>query len=271
MKTIVITGSTSGIGNALVRALCQDNIVFAGYRKTGQNIDLKKLSDNIIPFFIDMENKTSIKLAVNYIKSKTSRVDALFNIAGCVVAGAVEQLDVDDIRKQFEVNTFSHLDFSKQLLDLLDGGRIINISSMSSFGIFPFISPYCASKRALDILFNSMLLETYRNIKIVSVKPGVIATPIWEKSIEQNSQSIELNGDFEKEMKYLVANAHKNSKKGLPVEKVVQLLLKILEAENPKSSYTIGKDAKFAEIFSKLPQDLLNSAIKFTLAKRIQD
>lgn len=271
MKKIVITGSASGIGNALLRELCNDNIVFAGYRKSGQNNELKKLSGNIIPFFIDMENKTSIKLAVNFIKSKTTRVDALFNVAGCVVAGAVEKIDVDDIRKQFEINTFSHLDFSKQLLDMMDGGRIINISSMSSFGIFPFIAPYCASKRALDILFNCMQLETHKDIKIISVKPGVIATPIWEKSIEQNSKSIEQHEDFEKEMRYLVANAHKNSKAGLPPEKVVQLLVKILNEEDPKPSYTIGRDAQFAEVFSKLPQGLLNKIIKFTLSKRIKD
>ena len=271
MKTIVLTGAASGIGNVLLRELCRENIVFAGYRKSGQDEELKKLSDNVRPFFIDMKNKTSVKLAADFIKTKTSKIDALFNIAGCVVAGAVEKLDVDDIRKQFEVNTFSHLDFSKYLLDLLVGGRIINVSSMSSFGIFPFISPYCASKRAMDILFNSMALETHRNIKIISVKPGVIATPIWEKSIAQNTQSVELYGEFEKEMKFLVSNAHKNSKKGLPPQKLTELLLQILNSKNPKSSYTVGKDAKFAEIFSKLPQDLLNTIIKFTFSKRIKD
>ena len=72
-------------------------------------------------------------------------------------------------------------------------------------------------------------------------------------------------------MRYLVANAHKNSKAGLPPEKVVQLLVKILNEEDPKPSYTIGRDAQFAEVFSKLPQGLLNKIIKFTLSKRIKD
>lgn len=87
----------------------------------------------------------------------------MINVAGNVVAGPVETLDTDRLRDQFEVNTFSHIEFMQALLPILDNGRIINISSMSSFGHFPFISPYCASKRALDIF--SMLLQ----LKIIEI------------------------------------------------------------------------------------------------------
>lgn len=134
------------------------------------------------------------------------------NVAGCVVAGVMEKLSVDNIRKQFEVNTFSHLDFTQRLLPLLNNAKVINISSMASFGIFPFVAPYCASKRALDILFNSMSVES--GLKVVSVKPGVIATPLWDKSIELNKDAINNSQDYEKEMKYMVANARKTVQKG---------------------------------------------------------
>ena len=70
-------------------------------------------------------------------------------------------------------------------------------------------------------------------------------------------------------MKYMVANAQNNSKNGLDVQKVVDVLLKIEKTHNPKSSYTIGFDAKIAEIFSKLPQDVLNFIIKFKLAQKL--
>ena len=76
MKTYVITGTTSGIGKALLKALCKDNIVFAGYRKFELEDNLKSLSDNVIPFFIDMENKTSIRLAADFILSKTDKIDS---------------------------------------------------------------------------------------------------------------------------------------------------------------------------------------------------
>ena len=267
MKTIVITGSTSGIGNALLKTLVRDNKVFAGYRNEKYVSDLERLG--AIPFYIDMTRKDSIKLAAAYIKSKTDKIDVLVNVAGCVVAGVVENLDVDKIREQFEVNTFSHLDFTQRLLDLLDGGKIINISSMASFGIFPFVSPYCASKRSLDILFNSLANETRRNIKIISVKPGVIATPLWEKSIEGNKSSIENCNGYEKEMNFLVKNARQNGVKGLDVTDVSDLIYDIIQNENPRESYTVGIDAKMAQIVSMLPQGWQNAIIKFNLKRRV--
>ena len=267
MKTIVITGATSGIGQALLKDLVKDNRVFAGYRNEKYVEDLQKCG--AIPFYIDMKNKDSIKLASAFIKSQTEKIDVLVNVAGCVVAGVVENLDVDKIREQFEVNTFSHLDFSQRLLDLLDNGKIINISSMASFGIFPFVSPYCASKRSLDILFNSFANETKRNIKVISVKPGVIATPLWEKSIEVNKTAIENCEGYEKEMDFMVKNAKRNGVKGLDVSEVSELICDIIDSENPKASYTVGIDAKAAQLVSLLPQDWQNAIIRFNLKRRV--
>ena len=268
MKTIVITGATSGIGNALIKYFAQDNKVFAGYRNEAH---VKALEDlGVIPFYIDMTNSDSIRKAATYIKSQTDKIDTLINVAGCVVAGVIESLEVDRTRHQFEVNTFSHLDFTQNLLDLLEGGKIINISSMASFGVFPFVGPYCASKRALDILFNSFANETKRNVKVVSIKPGVIATPLWEKSININEKSINNCNGYENEMKFMVKNARKNQEKGLDVNEVVKLIVKVDTMKNPKPSYTIGTDAKVAEIISHMPQGVINKLVKFNLSRRIQ-
>ena len=264
-KTYVITGATSGIGNAVLKKLAKDNIIFAGYRNEKYVDELEKIG--AIPFYIDMEKKDSISKACAFIKSKTEKIDALVNVAGCVVAGVMENLSVDKIRKQFEVNTFSHIDFTQRLLPLLNNGKVINISSMARFGIFPFVAPYCASKRALDILFNAMAVES--NLKVVSVKPGVIATPLWDKSVELNKDAINNCTGYDKEMRYMVENARKNGKKGLNVNKVVDLIVKIDRMDNPKPSYTVGFDAKIAEIISKFPQDLINILIKQGIKTKI--
>ena len=260
-KTYVITGATSGIGKALLKFFVKDNIVFAGYRNEKYIEEIKNLG--AVPFYIDMENPNSIADAAGFIKSKTNKIDTLINVAGCVVAGIMEQISPDKIRKQFEVNTFSHLDFTQRLLPLLEDAKVINISSMSSFGIFPFVAPYCASKRALDILFNAMTLES--GLKVVSIKPGVIVTPLWEKSIELNNSSITDCKGYEKQMEYMVSNARRNGQRGLNVEKVVNLIVKVDKMKNPKPSYTIGRDAKFAELISKLPFDVLNKVIKLSM------
>lgn len=261
-KTYVITGSTSGIGKAFLKRIASDSIIFAGYRNEDLKTELESVSPDICPFYVDYAKPETIKDAAEYILSKTDKIDRLINIAGCVVAGPIEKIEISELRRQFDVNVFGHLELTQRLLEKLDGGRIINISSMASFGVFPFVAPYCASKRTLDMLFNSMLLETKHNIEVVSVKPGVISTPLWSKSVEENSKYFEKYGDFQKEMKYLVANALNNEKQGLSVEKVADTILKADSSKKPKLSYIVGIDAFGASLTAKLPQGLVNKLIR---------
>ena len=270
-KIYIITGTTSGIGNALVKKLTSKNTVYAGYRNEKYVDELKNLG--AIPFYIDMEKPETISNAVKYINDIANQTEinkcTIINVAGCVIAGITETLSIEKIKKQFEINTFSHLDFTQQLLNSnFKSAKIINISSMASFGIFPFVSPYCASKRALDILFNGLALES--GIKVISIKPGVIATPLWDKSIELNKDAINNCTGHEKEMKYLVGNAKRNGQRGLTAEKVADFIIKIDNQKNPKPSYTIGLDAKIAELFAKLPFGIQNTIVKTGMKLRIK-
>jgi len=269
-KIYVITGSTSGIGLALTKKLCQESIVFAGYRTESKKLKPDEMSSNIYPFYVDYSKPETIKEAAEYIKSQTEKVDTLINIAGCVVAGPIENIDINEIRRQFDVNVFGHIEMAQNLVDLLTDGKIINVSSMASFGIFPFISPYCASKKCLDMFFNSFLIENKKNIKVVSIKPGVIVTPLWEKSIVENSKNPEICKGYEKEMDYVMKNAQKNETCGLNVNKVVDIIIKADKAKNPKLSYTVGSDAFCAKLISKLPQSVINKIIKCGIKLRIK-
>lgn len=271
MKTYIITGATSGIGNALTKYFAKDNIVFAGYRNSDKAEALRAISSNITPFYVDYSKPETIKEAAEYIKNHTKQADTLINVAGCVVAGATAHIPVSDLRRQFDVNVFGAFEFSQELLPILENGKIINISSMASYGIFPFIAPYCASKRALDILFNALALENKQNIKVVSVKPGVIATPLWSKSVKENSEIMDKCTDYKKESEYLVNNALKNEKKGLNVQKVVQKIVSIDKKNNPKPSYCVGFDSWAASVASKLPQPLLNKIIKFKMGEKFNN
>lgn len=269
-KTYVVTGATSGIGKALIQILSKENIVFAGYRSESKGKELAEISNNIHPFYVDYAKPETIVGAVEYIKSKCEKIDTLINIAGCVVAGPVEKLSMDDVRRQFNVNVFGHIELAQGIAENLKDGRIINVSSMASFGLFPFISPYCASKRCLDMFFNSFLIENKKNIKVISIKPGVIVTPLWEKSIKENTSSMEHCEGYEKEMEFIANNARKNEEKGLDVNNVVEIILKADRVKNPKLSYTVGKDAFTAYLISKLPQRVINKLVKFGLKLRMK-
>ena len=268
-KVYVITGATSGIGKALLEVLSKENVVLAGYRSESKKEELIEISANIVPFYVDYAKPETISDAVNFIKSKVDKIDTLINVAGCVVAGPVEKISINEIRRQFNVNVFGHLEFTQGLIDYLDNSKIINVSSMASYGLFPFISPYCASKKCLDMFFNSLLIENKRNLKIISVKPGVISTPLWDKSINENSKYLENCSGYEKEMQFIMSNARKNEEKGLDVNKVVEIILKADKAKNPALTYTVGKDAFGARIFSKLPQKIINNLIKIGISLRM--
>ena len=155
-------------------------------------------------------------------------------------------------------------------------GRIINLSSVASTGLFPYISPYCASKRALDILFNSLSLELKnKNIKIISIKPGVIRTPIWNKSIETNCKQLEklpeeFKEKYEKDITFLAKNAEKNNYKGIAPETVAKTIYKALTVKKPKISYCVGWDSILAGKASKLPQSWLNKFIKLHLKRKLR-
>lgn len=267
-KTVVITGATSGIGKELVKLFFDDGYtVFAGYRNKDLCIDF---GNNVTWVYIDMLKPDSISAFADFVKSKTDKADILINTAGTVVAGAVENIDIKNIREQFEVNTFSHIALTQKLSDILKNGRIVNISSMASFGQFPFISPYCASKRALDIFFNAFALENHKNISVVSVKPGVISTPLWEKAVKINEKVLEKSEGYEKEMNFMKRNALLNSHRGLTAVSAAKKIKKIALKKNPKPSYTIGLDAKFAQILSYFPLEFVNFAVKIGMKLRIK-
>lgn len=277
-KYVLITGASSGLGKETALKLAQENyIVFAGVRKENDAIVLKEMHTNIHPVILDVTNEESVNRAFETIKETTQNLFALVNNAGIAMGGPVEFIPIEALQNQFNVNVFGAIRVAQKFLQIADKNeaRIVNISSMSSYGVFPFVSPYCASKRALDMFFNSLLLENkHKDLKIVSIKPGVVATPIWNKSIDAcekcfENATKECYETYEKEMRFLADNARKNTNKGLKSSDIANLVSKVLQIKNPKLSYNIGKDSNFAKIISFLPQKLSNALVKFGLKKRI--
>ena len=278
-KYVLITGASSGLGKATAQALAQKGFkVFAGIRKPQDKKLLEQLHSGIIPVFIDVTNDESVNCAFEKIKSMTDNLFALVNNAGIALAGPVEYIPVDILKKQFEVNVFGAIRTAQKALPLmknLEDCRIVNISSMASYGIFPFISPYCVSKRALDMFFNSLILESKNPaLKVVSIKPGVVSTPIWNKSVEESLKNLESlcaegKQKYSKEFDFLIQNASKNTTKGLNPQEVAQLVCSVLTIKNPKLSYNIGKDSVFSKFMSYLPLNVCNLLVKTGLKNRI--
>ena len=278
-KYVLVTGASSGLGKATAQKLADNGfIVFAGVRKSEDKQILENLHKNIIPIFIDVTSEESVNCAFEQISKITPKLYALVNNAGIALAGPVEYIPIEILQKQFEVNVFGSIRAAQKVLPLLkksEDCRIVNISSMASYGIFPFVSPYCVSKRALDMFFNSLLIECkIPNLKVISIKPGVVSTPIWNKSVDESMKNLELlceegKNKYKKEFEFLAANARKNNEKGLKSQDIANLVYKVLTVKKPALSYNIGNDSVFARFMSYLPQFLCNFLVKTGLKKRI--
>lgn len=278
-KHILVTGASSGLGKEITKKLSQEGFtVLAGVRKEEDKTAIESLNKNIKGVILDVTNDQSVQSAFEQVSSVTDKLDAIVNNAGIAVAGPVECLGVEFIKEQFEVNVWGAIRVAQTFMPLLkdtQDARIVNISSMASYGVFPFVSPYCASKRALDMFFNSLLIEAKMpNLKVISIKPGVVRTPIWDKSIHAAQKNLENlceagREKYEKELLLLAESASKNNEKGLAPEAVADLAVHVLKVKNPKLSYTIGSDAKMAELFSKFPQSWVNFLIKKGLEKKL--
>lgn len=270
-KTILITGASSGIGREIAIKLAKEgHSVFAGIRRKIDKNEIENLNLNIKGVYIDVTNASSIDKAFWFVLKNTNKLDVLINNAGIVEAFPIELIDIKRLKEQFDVNTFGAILTTQRFIQLLENGRIINMSSMASTGIFPYIAPYCASKRAMDILMNSFALENKNHIKVISIKPSAIKTPIWEKSVKKAEEVFELLKDtdknkYKKEFEYMKKHALNSGKKGLEIYKVTDKIVEIINAKNPKPSYTIGFDAFIAEIFSKLPLCVINKLIQLKL------
>lgn len=272
-QTILITGASSGIGLATAIKLAQDgHKVFAGVRRKVDKTKLENAHKNITGVYIDVTNASSIDKAFWFVIKNTDRIDVLINNAGIVTAGPVELLTINNLKQQFEINTFGPIMVTQKFLPLLHGSKIINVSSMAASGIFPYISAYCASKRALDIFFNCFNVENKDNIQVISVKPAAIKTPIWNKSIEKTKNSFAevketSKAKYEKELIFLEKNALENNFKGINVDAVTNTISKIVKSKNPRPSYNIGFGAHLADFASKLPQSIINNILKSKINK----
>lgn len=277
-KYILVTGASSGIGRQTVVELAKesnDYIIFATIRKREDKALIERVSKNVKGVYLDITNKTSVLKALKFITSKTKVIDVIINSAGIATAGPLELLNINDIKSQFEVNTFGPLFLIQTFLPILNkNGKIININSMAQTGIFPFIAPYCASKRALSIFLNALNIELKndKNIKIVEINPGVVQTPIWQKSIQACFENLKkannktVLNSYQNELNILKNNAQKNETKGLFAIDIAKLIIKIIKNKNPKTRYNIGLDSHFAFFVSKLlPCELLNKLIKLKL------
>lgn len=252
MKTIVITGVSSGIGHAAAAEFLRRGYhVFGSVRRQESAGSLQEeFGPTFTPLLFDVVNHEAISTAVQQVRDTIggSGLTALINNAGIVIPGPLMYMPASDFRAQFEVNLFGLLDVTQQFLPLLGAGqdspyppgRVINISSVSGKIAYPFLGGYAATKHGLEALSDALRRELMLfGVDVILIEPGTTATPIKEK-YRFHIQKYKGTGygrmvaGLEKELAEREIN-------GLPVDKVVTAICTAVESAHPKTRYAVPR------------------------------
>ena len=208
MKTILITGVSTGIGKSCAKILSSNNYKVFGTIRTEEDAEIlkKELGEFFFPIIMDVTNEESIYKAKGIIEQQipNKKLEVLINNAGIALGGPIKYIDTDMFRKQFEVNFFGLIEVTKCFLDLLIDSnkykmknKIINIGSISGKRSYPFVGPYTASKHALEGFTDALRRELLiHDIDVVLIEPGPIRTPIWNKAPDIKDNPF-LNTEYE--------------------------------------------------------------------------
>ena len=271
---VVITGASTGIGRACALRLTAAGFeVLAGVRKAEDGEALAaETSGKASPVIIDVTDTDSISAAAAHIAETTGgRLAGLVNNAGIALAGPVEGLDLEVLRRQFEVNVFGQVAVTQAMLPMIRAatGRVVFMSSVGGRSALPYISPYSASKHALEAIGDALRMEMRPfGVEVAIVEPGSVATPIWDKSgteaaTARKQFSLEIETLYGERMDHMEALAEKTGLRGVDPDDVAQAVEHALIAEKPRTRYVVGREAKIQlKLSSVLPRRTMDRLIE---------
>lgn len=282
MRSVVVTGASTGIGWAIAKLL-----IGRGYRVFGsvrKQVDADRLRDELgagfAPLLFDVTDKAAVLAAARTVREALGgeTLAGLVNNAGIAVAGPVLELAADDFRRQMDVNVIGPVLATQAFGPLLGAdpslkgskGRIVMISSVAGKNGNPLLAPYSTSKHAIEGLSESLRRELMLfGIDVVIVAPGAVKTPIWSKA-EQVDLSVYKNSPYLPALNKVMAVMMELGAKGLPAERIAEIVLEALTAASPKVRYQITPDPMRHLIAAVLPKRTLDRIIAKRLGLREQ-
>jgi short-subunit dehydrogenase len=248
-KIILITGASSGMGKETALQLIKEgHVVYGAARRVDNMQELVAMGGHALK--MDVTDHDSIEKGVAQIIEEQGTIDVLVNNAGYAVYGAVEDVSMEDARRQFEVNIFGLARLTQLVLPHMRrqrSGKIINISSVGGKIYTPLGAWYHATKHALEGWSDALRLETKAfGIDVVIVEPGLIATEFGEVMHQPLLDRSE-NSAYKDLVHALAKATVKNYNKpnaASPSSVIADEISKAINARKPKTRYVAGKMAK---------------------------
>ena len=277
MRSVVITGASTGIGWATAKLLLDRGFrVFGSVRKQADADRLKsEFGANFTPLLFDVTDEAAVLAAAREVRAALGG-EALFglvNNAGIAVAGPVLELAADEFRRQIDVNVVGPIIATQAFGPLLGSdpslkgprGRIVMISSVAGKNGNPLMSAYSASKHAIEGLSESLRREMMLfGIDVIVIAPGAVKTPIWSKAEEVDISAYK-NSPFFPALERIRKFMLHLGETGLPAEKIAERIADALTSASPKVRYQITPDPMRHLVTAVLPKRMVDKII----AKRL--
>jgi NAD(P)-dependent dehydrogenase (short-subunit alcohol dehydrogenase family) len=271
MKSVVVTGVSTGIGWGVAKVLIGQGFrVFGSVRKAADADRLRQaFGDLYIPLIFDVTDEAAVRAAASQVRETLGGepLAGLVNNAGVAVAGPLLHLPIDEFRQQIEVNLIGVVMVTQAFAPLLSPGqgseakpgRIVNISSVGGRNGVPFLSPYNASKFALEGLSESLRRELMLlGIDVIVVAPGTVATAIWGKADQADITPYRGTVFFPALEK---VRAFMNGAGGLAPERLGEVVAKALTTARPRVRYTVAPDPVQTFMAANLPRRMVDRMI----------
>ncbi len=271
-KTVLVTGCSTGIGYSTAQHLAENGfLVLAGVRKESDCDRLKEIPTNITPAILDVTDTGAIDAVTNLIEDTYAHsFYGVVNNAGVMYPGPLEVIEMDQMRREMDVNYFGVVALTKQLLPIIKRvrGRIVNMSSMNGRMAMPAVGSYSATKFALEGFTDALRMEIAQTGVTVSlIEPGQIKTSIFNKALEVHSN---LNSNLREEhvkeygplMKAVEMGMEMGNNSSTDPLQVAQIVHVALSEEKPQHRYVVGDDALgFAQMIENCTSEEVDTQI----------
>ena len=267
MECVLVTGGTEGLGKATSLLLAAEGYrVFAGGRNAAKraalDADAKKGNLPLQTLEMDVTDDASVDRAIGAIHEEAGPVDILINNAGIALAAVIEEITIEDFRKQFETNFFGIVRVTQRVLPEMRErrrGRVINMSSVAGRMSSPVLGPYSSSKHAVEAMSDSLRLELLPfGVHVILIEPGYIRSDMERAATELSSRYV---GGAQKSPYAAVyagfqqgwGNMTKDSKS--KPEDCARVILGAIRANTPKARYTVTREATMVMLMRRFLSD----------------
>src|SRR5208337_594504 len=259
---VLISGCSTGIGRALAIEFAARNWrVFATARKPAAVNDLKAL--NVETAALDVTDEKSITACVDSIMAKAGHIDVLINNAGLLLIGPLIELEVSELRRQFETNVIGQAALIRAVaphMIMRQSGKIVNISSVSGVLPTPFAGAYCSTKAAFTAFSESLRMElTPFGITVVTVQPGGIKSNLSDnagQNIERFKKSF-----YGPIQSFIVSRANASQENATPVEDFAKKLVDQLVKKKTPVFIRLGKGSRLLPFIARFPRVLIDTLL----------